>query len=68
LRVATCHLRFDFLGVGHCRELKWILFNDIVASKKLAFIFSDIVALMCSLLFLNGLVLLLGTGLTYAPR
>jgi len=37
-----------------------------VAFKKLAFIFSDIVALMCSLLFLNDLVLPLGTTLTYA--
>ena len=33
-----------------------IVFNDIVAFIKLPFIFNNIVALMCSLLFLNGLV------------
>src|SRR6516164_6980206 len=32
-----------------------IVFSDIVASIKLPFIFNNIVALMCSLLFLNGL-------------
>jgi len=33
-----------------------IVFNDIVASIKFPFIFNNIVALRCSLLFLNGLV------------
>ena len=37
-------------------QLNPIVFNDIVASNKLPFIFNNIVALMCSLLFLNGLV------------
>ena len=36
--------------------LSGIVFNDIVASKKLPFVFNNIVALMCSLLFLNHLV------------
>ena len=35
--------------------LSGIVFNDIVASKKLPFVFNNIVALMCSLLFLNHL-------------
>src|SRR5215472_2835361 len=52
---SVCHSGFDFLEAGHCQGLNCIFFNDIVAFKKLAFIFSDIVALMCSLLFLNGL-------------
>src|SRR5215470_11487206 len=63
---SVCHSGFDFLEAGHCQGLNCILFNDIVAFKKLAFIFSDIVALMCSLLFLNDLALPLGTTLTYA--
>jgi len=33
--------------------LSGIVFNDIVASKKSPFVFNNIVALMCSLLFLN---------------
>ena len=33
-----------------------IVFNHIVAFTKLPLVFNNIVALMCSLLFLNGLV------------
>src|SRR6516162_1527919 len=38
------------------RYLSRTVFNDIVASNKLSFIFNYIVALMCRLLFLNGLL------------
>ena len=41
---------------GALGQLNHIVFNDIVGSKNLSFIFNDIVALMCSLLFLNGLI------------
>jgi len=40
---------------GERPALTCIVFNEIVASRKLAFIFNNIVALMCRLLPLNDL-------------
>ena len=53
---SVCHSRFDFLEAGHSQGLNYILFNNIVAFNNLPFVFNNIVALMCSLLFLNDLV------------
>ena len=55
----------EYPGPTPFGELSMFVFNDIVACIKLPFIFDNIVALMCSLLFLNGLATLSSNTVTY---